>query len=847
MAKVTLPDLSLPACRLTLRVERLRCAYFSAIPEVCSERALLLTEYHQEHKLLGRDRRITALEKARAYRHVLANRCAIVRFRNARKKGGERFEFTDESLFAGSTTGKFKGVPLYPEFLALTLWPELRTITHRAQNPYYLDEEDVGLLNRKVFPAWLDHSLFELARHRNGQTQQFDLYQQLVFFLASKPNCISHTIPCLSRAVNDGLRAIIDDAREHASSAGNPSQVEFYQAMAEALEGIVDYSHRLADEAEARARGEPDGPTKTELLELAHIHRRVPEKPAGTFREGLTTVWLCWIALHLENANAALSLGRLDQLLYDLYRQDIDAGTLSVQGAVELLGCLWLKIGDHVPTIAEAGEQLFGGTGSNQAITIGGVDAEGRDAVNDLTYVILRAIELMKLRDPNLNARHMAGVNPPEYLRRLCEANIRTGATPAIHNDRAIIHALVGKGDPLEHARDYGVVGCVEPCSAGRHYGHTGALVINLTSALELALFNGCHRHTGLRDEDRVGPATGDPGDFESWEQFRDAFQAQVTWLAEQAVWMNERMGEIHQDFYPTPLLSALFEGPMEKGKDLIDGGAVINSSGVTIIGLADVADSLSAIQRAVFGDKLVSFERLQEALIDDFEGDDYLRTWLMNPERSPKYGNEDKDADRNVAWIVELLDCIFAHKTNYRDGQYRVGYWTMTNHAGFGRLMGALPSGRRRGENFTSGITPVSRVTPWLTQTLNSVASVPSRCLSSGVALNIKFTPGALDTEEAMVEAFANVVEAYFDESKPPDAQGVEIQFNVIDHETLQAAAEHPGNYPDLLVRVSGYTAYFKDLNPQMQREIIERTEYSLANGAARFVWPFELPTEEV
>jgi formate C-acetyltransferase len=834
---------------LTPRVQALKADYFRALPEVCTERARLVTEFHLSQGLLGQER-IPALDKARTWRFVLSHREPVVRHRQATGQGMRPFAVGDAQLFAGSTTRKFKGVPLYPEFLALTLWPELRTLPTRARNPYQLWPEEAEELNHRVFPAWLDHNLLELTRRRcyaenlerlglEHHAPELALLQRLVFFLASKANCISHTIPDFSRAVGEGLRAVIDDALRRADLAPDERRRDFYRAMAESLEGIVAYARRLALRAAELAAAEPDPAARQELNELAEIHRRVPELPARTFREGLTAVWLCWIAAHLENPNVGLSLGRIDQLLHPLYRQDRDAGTLSRERAVELLCCLWLKIGDHVPTIADAGEQLFGGTGSNQAITVGGVDAEGHDAVNELGYAILRATELMKLRDPNLNARYFPGVNSPDWLRRLCEVNLSTGATPAIHNDRAAIQALLARGDTLAQARDYGVVGCVEPVSAGRSYTHSGALLVNLTSALELALFNGRHRHTGL---DRpVGPETGDPAGFATFADFQAAFATQARWLAEQAVSLNDQLGRTHQAHYPTPLLSALFQGPMETGRDLIDGGAPINGSGATLIGMADVADSLSAIRQVVFEERAVTFPVLIDALVRDFAGHEPLRARLANPEKTPKYGNEDPRADGMVTWLLELLDGLFGARRNYRGGRYRVGYWTMTNHAGFGRLMGATPNGRRAGENFTSGFTAVSGATPHLTQALNSAAAQPARFLSDGIALNLKYAPENGD-RPAMLDRFAASVEGFFDDAGGTRDGGMEIQFNVTDHETFRQAVADPAAWPELLVRVSGYTAYFKDLSPQMQKEIIDRTEYLLSSGSMVAYPPFPL-----
>ncbi len=863
MPEIKLPDISLKDCGLTERVSLLRNIYFRAMPEMCIERPRLITRFALDNGLFNQER-ISILDKAKTYRYVLKNRSPIVRHsraceKNASEKKLTTFELENRhlSLFAGSTTSKFKGVPLYPEFLALAFWPELGTISGRARNPYGITKEEINELNYDIFPSWLDNNIMELTRKRmlrnNGEKHDvrgkkdptdIKLLKLLVFFLTSKPYTISHTIPDFSRAIGKGLREIINEANEKKNETDEDDKKEFYAAVAEVLEGIIAYSNRLAGEAERLAENESNPALKQELLDMAEVNRRVPEYPARTFREGLTTVWICWIAIHLENPNIGLSLGRLDQILYELYRQDIDKKTISIKDAVELVCCLWLKIGDHVPAIPDAGEKLFGGTGSNQAITIGGVDKDGKDAVNDLTYVMLRATELMLLRDPNLNARYYLDVNSDEYLRRLCDSNIEAKATPALHNDKAVIKALTSKGETIEQARDYGIVGCVEPGSNGRTYGHSAAILLNLTSVLELTLYNGRHRHTGMNK--LISEETGEAVNFKDFNEFKNAFARQVRWMAEKTTNLNNIFGRTHQEFYPTPILSALFEGPMEKGKDLIEGGATINSSGVTIIGLADVADSLSAIEKVVFEDKDISFAELLKAMEKNFEGNGFekLQKRLMDPKKTPKYGNEDPAADANAAWLVDLLDKEFSEKQNYRGGHYRVGYWTMTIHAGYGRLTRALPSGRKAKENFTSGITPVSGVTPSLPQALNSVANLSARSLSSGVALNLKFTPEV--DRKKMLDNFVAYVKGYFDDKQGQRDGGMEIQFNITKREDFEDAVKNPDKYPELLVRVSGYTAYFKDLNPFMQKEIIDRTEYQLLQGKAIHYGPFSLTKKD-
>lgn len=871
MAPITLEDVELLADYrpgLESPLMKLRADYFDTVPEVCPERSRLVTEYHLKNGLLERDR-ISILDKAKAYREVLEKREPIVWHETGHKlmedgHGMEEFAIRDVSPFAGSTTSRFKGVLLHPELLGLMLWQELGTMTRRKQNPFCISKEDAKTLDHEVFNHWLDKTIFEITRsthypnqftHDAGDGLPLDdikLLQNMVFFLTSKILCISHAIPDFSRALEEGLRGVIIDAENRRSKVNHRSKEEFYSAVIEVLEGIVTYAKRLA----ARAREMAADPRYTneqgQLDEIARIYDKVPESPADTFREGLTTVWVCWTALLMENPNVGLSLGRLDQLLYPLYKKDRanPACGLTPEKAAELVCYFWLKIGDHVPIMTETAEQMFGGTGANQAVTIGGVDQHGEDAVNDLTYVMLRAIELMKLRDPNLNARYHPEKNSDLYLRKLCEANIETHATPAIHNDRAIIKALTAKDHSISEARGYGIVGCVEPTICGRHYAHCAAIMINLASALDMVLYNGRHPRTGTEpsQDPLVGPETGTLEQLDTFEKFKEAFAKQTQCLVDRSVNLNNRMGRIHQKVYPTPIMSAFFQGPMDQGKDVVQGGARINSSGATILGFADVADSLNAIERWVYKEAATSAQRitlrdLRDALKRNFVGGTAMKALHTRLLNAPKYGTDNPAADANAKWLVELLDKAFHEKTNYRNGRYRVGYWTMTIHVAFGLLTGALPNGRKSRESFASGITPVSGATPCLVSTLNSAADLPAAALSSGVALNLKYTPELGDPE--MVDNFIATVKAAFDDMDGARDGGVEIQFNITSHEEFLRRVKDPDPDPELLVRVSGYTAYFKDLNPRMQKEIIDRTEYMLSSGKMIPYEPFSLSEE--
>jgi formate C-acetyltransferase len=566
---------------------------------------------------------------------------------------------------------------------------------------------------------------------------------------------------------------------------------------------------------------------------MGAVCRRVPALPARTFREAINAVWLSEVGIHAENINMAMSPGRLDQVLYPWFRRDMDEGRLDLATALELVGSLWLKLADNVDMVPEASEQLFGGAGSVPAVTLGGVDAEGGDAVNDLTYVMLRATELLRIRDPNVNARVHVDVNPRAYRDRVAEVILETKAVPAMYNDAANIAALQAQGETPAHARDYAVIGCVELSSAGREYTASSSIILNLVAALELALHRGKRPLTG---DEQIGPKTPLPCAMRSFAEFEAAFHEQLDWLIAQAVGLNEQLGAVHQEVMPSPLLSAFLEGPLERGRDAVQGGALYNSSGATHIGFADVVDSLSAIEDLVFGRKLLGFGELLDALGQDFAGPAGERVRGLVRQQAPKYGTSHPIAQRNAKALVRHLFERYQSYRNYRGGPYRPAYWTMTNHAGLGGITGALPNGRRASEPFASGITPVSGAAPDLYDALDAVAALGGPEVAGGWALNLKYTPerpeqdagGGADAgpSGAMVQRFGAAAEGYFRKG------GHQVQFNVMTRAMLEEARANPDRYPELMVRVSGYSAYFKDLNDKMKQELIERAEYDLATG---------------
>jgi formate C-acetyltransferase len=801
-------------------IAKLRTAQLNLQPEVCIERARYVTRYLRD---LADKTEPMEIRYAKAVNFFLSNK---------------QPQFFDDNLLAGTTTSKPFGAPVYPELTGMTIWPELDTISTREKNPLLLSAGEAKELNLDIFPYWMDKNILEHTRKKFPGLQGFGLLEKLVFFFATKAGTISHTIPDYSVALEKGLESMIADAASReaaliASGALSPEDTQkrdFYRAVQIALQGIIAYAANLSSRAQELADQTPDPQRKQNFLAMSAICKKVPAGPAETFREAVNALWIIQVAIHAENINMAMSPGRLDQVLYPYYRRDRDNGRLTDKEAVEILSSLWFKLNDNTNLVPETAEELFGGAGTVPAVTVGGINENGDDAVNELTYIMLKVTELLRLRDPSLNARYNYEKNSAEYLERVAEVVVNTKSVPAFHNDVADIQTLENQGITTQHARDFGIIGCVEMGVPGKTYDASSAIMFNLVSSLELTLYNGKRPITG---DEVMSIETGDPASFKTFDEFREAFQEQVRWMLGKAIELNEAFGLVHQEILPTPLLSAFFDGPLEKGKDLIFGGARYNASGTTHIGFADTVDSLNAVEKAVFVDKKCTFAELLQALRADFAGYEKLHAYLVN--KTPKFGTDDPIAVKNSQNLIRFLYDFYQSHTNYRGGKYKPAYWTMTNHAGQGKLSGALPNGRKANKVFASGITPASQAAQELTTCLRVVGGLDGLCIPMGEALNLKFPEVNIPDD---IKRFAQTVEAYF------RSGGLHVQFNIMSYEMLLDAKKNPEKYPELLVRVSGYSAYFKDLNEAMKDEIITRTEYDLRRGQAN---PFPASDEKL
>ena len=800
------------------RLKYLRNRRFGITPEVCIERAVDFTNY-QRAKGFQKDKdgfwMISPLRMAECGRYILENKTPQV---------------FDQHLIAGSTTAKEVGSVMYPEANGTLLWTELYSISNPdLQQPQNISDEDAEILATEIFPYWMDKTIRENCRLRYNNPYQLELDGYFVLYFMLKSNAISHTIPDFKTPMDRGLESMMAEAVMKEQEATDKETKDFYRAMYIAMEGILTYANHLSEEAARLAalldENKPEEKQrKEELLEISKICKRVPAKPCETLWEAVNVIWILFVCVHQLDRDAAMSLGRVDQLLQPYFLKDMEKAKTPeekeamIKKAIELSGMFILKTNDHEPLRpGTLGSFLFNASSSDDTVTLGGVDRDGNSAVHDMTFIFLKAHEMLCIQDPNLHGRYHPEVNSKEYLKRLCEVNCNNVGLPIIQNDKTMIECLVHEGIPIEDARDWAASGCVEPDIIGKHFGHTNCMCTNSVAPLEMALNNGVHPLIGKQ----IGPQTGDVSTFKTFEDFVGAYKEQMKYIIEQSVIMNNYFGETHKMIHPSPLLSALFQGPMQKGKDVVWGGAVYNSSGVAMISISDVIDSLLVIKELVYDKKEVTFPRLKEAIDANFEGDENQKL-LARIMQVQKFGSN----SGGVPIAQDIMDFIYHHyitKDNYRGGKYWVGYWSISMHVGFGRLSGALPSGRLKGKPFTPGLTPSPHSQGGLLDNIYDVAALDHIKMTNNIAFNVKLVPDPNDTPEETINQFSSYVHSYM------ELGGMQWQGNVCTSDILREAQKNPEDYKWLIVRISGYNAYFTQCHPELQQELIERTEFAM------------------
>ena len=796
------------------RIKEFLEVHFTKTAEVCPERPKLVTDWYKKYGFetdTGGNSWIPELRQAHAFKYLMENRAPRIR---------------KNDLIAGTTTSKEIGVVVYPDSHGTMIWGELLTVPHRSLNPYHISRQTVDLLHTEVFPYWARRNFKEWVRDQYGSPLCQAIDERFAVYFVWKQAALSHTIPDFPKIMSRGAAGIIEEIREQLAS-GNMSGTRqaTLEAMILCLQGLIAYGNNLARQAGAEAAAETDPNRKAELAHLAEICRQVPAYPARNLDEAVNAMWVTWVGLHMENTNAGLSLGRLDQWLQPYFEADMaalestDARQNYIRHAIEMVACFYMRCTDHLPLTPDLANWYFGGSSSDQAITLGGVTPDGRDAVCDMTYIFLKVTEMLSIRDPNVNARFHPGINSDAYLKRLCEVNFITAATPSMHNDVAVMTSLEEFNYAPEDLRNWSATGCVEPTLSGRHIGHTNFQMMNMVAALEMALNNGRHPLMNWK----LGPDTGlvAQEDFKHFDQFFNAFCRQFRFLIEHSIEYNNMLGRAHQYIRPTPLLSSLIGDCIEKGKDVTHGGARYNSSGAACIGLADVTDSLMVIKKLVFDEKQISFAELKKAVDENFENHPAL--YAMATKKVPLFGSGNDEAVEMAERITKFAHDTYGSHTNYRGGKYTAGFWSMSNHVIYGTLSGALPSGKLAGKAFTPGLTPEPNASASLLDNIRDVARLNPRNMNNNIAFNVKVVPGGGDKREAIIDRMFSYVKTYF------DLGGMQMQMNVVTSETLKDAMAHPENYRNLLVRISGYNAYFVTLNSDLQKELIERAEYGV------------------
>jgi len=780
------------------RVEKLRKQSLEAVPRVSMERAKLLTDFYKS----GSAERLSApVARALAFKHVMEHKELCI---------------NDGELIVGERGPAPKATPTYPEICTHTL-EDLKILHNREKVAFTVNEEDRDFQREEIIPFWSGRSIRDRI-FASVDPEWKAAYEAGIFTEFMEQRAPGHTV-LDGKIYKKGFLNFKRDIEESIASLDffeDPHALEKREelrAMAVAADAVMELAGRYGVRLEELAGEEADPARKEELLAMAEICRRVPARAPETFWEALQYYWFVHLGVITElNTWDSFNPGRLDRHLLPFYRNDIDKGVLTEERARELLQCFWVKFNN------QPAPPKVGVTASESAtytdfclINLGGVDENGEDAANELTYLLLDIIEEMRLLQPSSMVQ-VSKKSPERMLLRALRI-IRTGyGQPSLFNTDAIIAEMMRQGKSIEDARNGGASGCVETGAFGKeNYILTG--YFNLVKVLEITLHNGTDPRTGRK----IGIETGDPLAFETYDDLLEAYRKQMRYFIDIKIKGNNIIEKLWAEHLPAPCLSILIDDCIKNGRDYNSGGARYNSSYIQGVGMGSITDSLTALRYHVFDKKTVDMKRMLSALKDNFASDTELRKALL--EHTPKYGNDDDYADQAVRLVFDMYFGAIDGRPNVKGGAYRVNLLPTTCHVYFGSVIGATPDGRSAGEPLSEGISPVQgadRHGP--TAVLKSAAKI-DHLKTGGTLLNQKFTPMLLAGESNLVK-LGHLVRSYF------KMDGHHIQFNVVTADTLRKAQKEPEKYRDLIVRVAGYSDYFVDLSLNLQNEIIQRTE---------------------
>ena len=778
------------------RVNRLKERVIDTVPEMDLENARILTEGFIETEGLP-----LAIRKAHAFRKQCREKTVTI--------------WPDE-LIVGCSGSKTRAGILCADACWSVLNEELDTISTRRYDPFILKDSDRRIFEETVRPYWKGRSNFEA-----WQAQIPDDVKELrdagvVYINRKAVRGFGETTAGYERVISEGINGITDRIKTlmkevDASAPGGLDKINYFRALLISAEGIITLAERYAVEAERQAEETKESKRREELRTIAEICRRVPANPARTFREALQSLYIYQICLFMEQNAASYNPGRMDQYLLPYYNADIAAGRLIRDEAQELLNCLWVKFSepclfqDSVTAEFAAGYPMF------QNVCVGGVDSDGRDAVNELSYMIIQATMDVQLYQPSLSVRYNMAKNPNSFLRKCVELIALGTGFPAFHNDEEGIKMMMNKGVPLREALDWNPCGCVETNLSGRLRAYTALADVNLGSMVEFVMLDGKSR----KFDKVVSVRTGDPMKLKTFDDFMDAIKKQIAYSVRMVVIGSHLIDDICMD-RPVPALSLSFKECVESAKDYAWGGAKYNTgNGIIFIGVADLINSAAAVKHAVYDTKSLSMAELLDALDADFQGCE--RAWRVCCE-APKYGNDNPEVDDMAAELFRFI-ADEVEKYHSKFGRMTPGILPVSGNTPFGLEVGALPSGRRAWKPLADGVSPSGGTDlGGPSSVLKSVAKLQHARFVQGTLLNMKVEPALLSSE--------NGIHSMMGLLKSMCTLGVyHVQFNVIDQKKLIEAQKHPEEHRGLLVRVAGYTAYFTELGTDVQDEIIGRT----------------------
>ena len=779
------------------RVERLRWKIIEAPQEVCIERARYLTDsmsLHWDKHPLTR--------MSLAFEHILKNISVIIR---------------DDELIVGCRTSKLKGAPLFPENKSLWIEGDLENFDKRVLQRAMISPEEKEELAAAILPFWKGKTVEDRLQKLMPEDVLTDMDKYIFTMMLEITYGIGHFTMDHPRILARGLRGVMDDAEQKSAGLSRQEKVGekglFYDAVIRNCRAAISFAKRYSELALAMAAAERDRERAAELQEIARVCSRVPEYPAETLHEAIQSLYFIHLLAQIESGGNSISLGRIDQILFPYYRKDREAKRGSPEKARELVAMLFIKTNEIWNVLEEAfipgGEGTEGKTTQN--VTVGGVGSDGRDATNEMSYIALDAYAEVRTVQPNFGVR-VSPDCPEELMRRAVEYD-RDGVLMHFFNDEVIIRSLVQGGHAIEDARDYGVVGCLEPSAQGKTFGSTFAVQFNGIKCVELALSNGIDNIFGYPS----GIESGDPAGFKHFEDLWNAYDRQMGHFINQMVRGMEVLDRLIAETVPSPFASAMVDGCLEKGMDLTGGGAVYNSTGVQLMGFANVVDSLYAVKKEVFEDKRFTMADLTQWLSQDWQDAEDKRAYFLN--RVPKYGNNNDDVDAMAARVMDHFCDVLSKYRNFRGGAFWPGIFSVGFHITMGAFTGATPDGRFAGDVLGNGITPTTgNAVSGPTAIMNSVVKLPVARVFNGANLNMRFQGKKISTENLMA-----LIKTYFSRG------GTQVQFNMVDSATLRDAQKHPEKHRDLFVRVSGYSAEFIGLSEIAQDEIISRTEFEM------------------